>query len=337
MDGVITNVTNLSGATFADLTLGPDKNIWATADDPSRGFEVVQITPSGISQRFPVTANVICAGPDGNLWFDDGANIDRMTTSGVITQVPIPFNGSVLSIAPSRDGGVWFTDQALNQAVIGRVDPHTLAIVTYDMSAYQPLLGNLVGGSDGNVWTSRQSDGDLIRITPSGGISTYPHGLPRKIRNDNPWLAERDGTLFLVFGLSKYLIRFSEAHTSVIDRVRMPDSNSQEPVRTSIGPDLNLWTSDVEGEQFVVYVRHVLIVTPISIVLNVGATQTATASELKTKATQLRAASSNPAIASVTNGPTAGTFVVTGIAIGSCTITIDDQRGNSVSVPITVD
>jgi virginiamycin B lyase len=66
----------------------------------------------------------ITAGPDGNLWFteDAGNNIGRITTTGEITEFPIPTPQSgPHGIAVGPDGNLWFTEQTGNK--IGRINP----------------------------------------------------------------------------------------------------------------------------------------------------------------------------------------------------------------------
>src|SRR5262249_55150599 len=64
----------------------------------------------------------IAAGPDGNLWFAEGAanQIGRITPDGVITEFPIPTASSVpIGITAGPDGALWFTEPGSNQ--IGRI------------------------------------------------------------------------------------------------------------------------------------------------------------------------------------------------------------------------
>jgi streptogramin lyase len=64
----------------------------------------------------------IISGPDGNLWFGVGSNVDRLTTSGVITQFDV--GGYVKGLAASPDGNIWFTAADLTQndhPLVGRL------------------------------------------------------------------------------------------------------------------------------------------------------------------------------------------------------------------------
>src|SRR5262245_53666502 len=54
----------------------------------------------------------IAAGPDGNLWFTELNNPDRigrMTPAGVVTEFPIPtIDGHPQKICAGPDGALWF-------------------------------------------------------------------------------------------------------------------------------------------------------------------------------------------------------------------------------------
>ena len=68
----------------------------------------------------------IAAGSDGNLWFAEynprANNIGRVTTSGALTEFPIPTPRSEdIDIAAGADGNLWFTENFANN--IGRIRP----------------------------------------------------------------------------------------------------------------------------------------------------------------------------------------------------------------------
>jgi len=78
--------------------------------------------------EFPVRTDAgpagITAGPDGNVWFTEyripGNKIGRITTSGTITEFPLPTPGSKpQGIALGPDGAIWFTEQGVDR--IGRL------------------------------------------------------------------------------------------------------------------------------------------------------------------------------------------------------------------------
>jgi streptogramin lyase len=77
---------------------------------------------AGTVTEFPIptrgTPFDITAGPDGNLWFTDGAGeIGRITPSGAITAFPVPDGAWGITAGP--DGNLWFTEEGGGK--IGRI------------------------------------------------------------------------------------------------------------------------------------------------------------------------------------------------------------------------
>jgi len=71
----------------------------------------------------------VISGPDGNLWFTEANRdkIGRITTSGQITEFPIPTTNSApfsapTGITPDPEGYIWFADSGGN--VIARITKH---------------------------------------------------------------------------------------------------------------------------------------------------------------------------------------------------------------------
>ena len=67
----------------------------------------------------------IIKGPDGALWFTELATnkIGRITTTGVITEFPVPRGSSsnLLGITAGPDGALWFAEQNSVPCAIGRI------------------------------------------------------------------------------------------------------------------------------------------------------------------------------------------------------------------------
>jgi virginiamycin B lyase len=90
------------------------------------GNRIGRITTAGVITEFALPTAVsnpwgIAAGPDGALWFTQGADvIGRITTAGVITEFALPTaDSSPTGIAVGPDGALWFT-QTYGQR-IGRI------------------------------------------------------------------------------------------------------------------------------------------------------------------------------------------------------------------------
>jgi virginiamycin B lyase len=142
---------------FADpgrIVTGPDGNLWFTEQSaigadgaftpthPAPG-KIGRITPSGRITEFTTPTPFsnpagITIGPDGNLWFTEysyevrdmpgvqhgGNKIGRITTSGSITEFPVPTPvARADGITAGPDGAVYFTESPGNNAFggIGRV------------------------------------------------------------------------------------------------------------------------------------------------------------------------------------------------------------------------
>jgi streptogramin lyase len=149
MSGVITEFP-LDNASPQAVTQGADGALWFTAAVPNvAGVDnpnaIGRITTSGSVTIYPVSLSPqqITAGPDGALWFTEieplGAfrpspngisMIGRLTTSGVLTEFPIPTAGAnAQGIAAGPDGNLWFAEgsgRAVGKIVPTSAPPSTL-------------------------------------------------------------------------------------------------------------------------------------------------------------------------------------------------------------------
>ena len=106
------------------ITPGPDGRMWFTSDYNSAGGQLSTITTSGIYQPLslssPASVDEPVLGADGNVWvtapFVAGdyigkyAQVVRITSSGEVTQYPLPANsvhniGDAIAAGP--DGDIW--------------------------------------------------------------------------------------------------------------------------------------------------------------------------------------------------------------------------------------
>jgi virginiamycin B lyase len=166
-----------------DITSGPDGNIWFTVEFPMS--VVSSAAPLGAIGRihpdlseiaeFPLPSRPgapakIAAGPDGNLWFVEGASgygrVGRITPAGEITElVPSGSPGGGLGIAAGPDGSIWFTvlpgqiDRISDLAAICTPSPNTLC-----------LGGGRFGVSAG--WTKTDQTMGAATAVPLGATAT---------------------------------------------------------------------------------------------------------------------------------------------------------------------
>jgi virginiamycin B lyase len=116
-----------AGVGVGDIVAGADGNLWFTlsagASAPLRRGHlsaIGRVTPAGVVTLFRTglrkqsAPGEIIAGPDGNLWFVDGASppeIGRITPQGAITEFPTELKPplGLGGLAAGPDGNLWFT------------------------------------------------------------------------------------------------------------------------------------------------------------------------------------------------------------------------------------
>jgi streptogramin lyase len=148
--------------------------LWFGEEQPSVS-KIGRITTSGAITEFPVPSNPywVTAGPDGAIWFTEYTTsfIGRMTLSGAVTEYPVPTANPVLNvITTGPDGALWFTENAGNK--IGRI---TTAGAVTEYPVPTPGSGPIAitNGQDGALWFNEQYSGKIGRITTSGVITEF--------------------------------------------------------------------------------------------------------------------------------------------------------------------
>ena len=123
----------------------------------------------GIVARGINQPSVVAQGPDGNVWFTDGAGsaFGSITPAGQVTITdftPTVFGIAGLTLGP--DGLLWFTSPLSD--TVGKITP--TGVVRYrGTGAHRPTA--IVAGPDGNLWFTG-SEGSIGRVTPNGTITT---------------------------------------------------------------------------------------------------------------------------------------------------------------------
>jgi len=118
----------------------------------------------------------IAAGPDGALWFADGArgSIGRISVAGQVREYPLPKHLIPLGIAAGGDGNLWFTTEA--PYIFGRITPHGAIILFHippptNLLVGVPYLGiyrQIIAGTDGPLWMIDTSAHFVLRSTTAG-------------------------------------------------------------------------------------------------------------------------------------------------------------------------
>jgi hypothetical protein len=120
---------------------------------------------------------MIATGADGALWFTEGAanKIGRITTSGLITEFPIPTSDSFpIFITAGPDGALWFGESRASQ--IGRIT--TSGVVSEFPIPSGAVPYDIVTGIDGKLYFAEWVGDKIGRIATSGVITEFPVPTP---------------------------------------------------------------------------------------------------------------------------------------------------------------
>lgn len=225
---------------------------------------VFPVPGSNVNGAYPIS---IASGSDGALWFTEylQGKIGRVTTTGNVTEYPVPFYTGGASIPPGAgsapeditlgpDGALWFTDVGTGPqfGTIRRVS--TSGTITPYLVFNQTL--GITTGPDGALWFTTVED-SIGRITTSGVVSKFPipglsnpqiDGVPNRIT------AGPDGALWFtlspngsyggVLGGGNSIGRITTA--GVVTLFPIPTPTSQ-PNRITKGPDGALWFTELNS------------------------------------------------------------------------------------------
>lgn len=203
--GVFSTFTTTAAS--QSITAGPDGRMWFTENQSGAPDMIGAITTSGTVTEYPVpnsvTANLmlggIAAGRDGRLWFTEttqdsngnsvGGRVAAITTSGTVSEFPLPANSVPGEITAGPDGALWFTQGTgdLNgcqemagchpgREAVGRITT-TGAITEF---ATYPAPYGIAAGPDARIWFTKPPNeigaitrgGFQSKFFPPGGDST---------------------------------------------------------------------------------------------------------------------------------------------------------------------
>ena len=113
----------------------------------------------------------ITAGPDGNIWFTEGATgkIAFITPAGAITEIRFSSSDAAAGITAGPDGNIWFCDESGNS--IWRCDISTRQLTRFPLPTANAWPGEITTGADGNLWFTERPVDKVGRITPTGMIT----------------------------------------------------------------------------------------------------------------------------------------------------------------------
>ena len=180
-------------------------------------------------------AGAIVTGPDGALWFTEGAKIGRITTAGSLTEYPIPpdSSGSILSITAGPDGALWYVETFNNK--IARIT--TAGVVTeYAVPTSDTNPWGIASGPDGALWFTEQYGTNVGRITTAGVITEYP--IPTLNAQPGGIVSGPDGALWFPETIGDKIGRITTS--GIITEYPIPTATSQ-PAAVTVGSDGALW------------------------------------------------------------------------------------------------
>jgi streptogramin lyase len=317
---------------------GPDGDLWFVEIDPGT---IAKITTSGRLTEYPIPSNPtgLAIGGDGNIWVaDDNKSVVKVTVDGVTTDYPLPHpkhHHYIFGIAGGPDKNVWFTDLGTNE--IGSVTPHG-HFTMYRIPTASSGAAGIALGSDGNMYFAESQANKIGVVDRFGNITEYPlpasDKRPRYIgkgySGDTMWFDDQ------IAMTGTYQFRQFIIATKTFTPVDPPPYFNLVPLYFHAGPDGNMWVADNLGP-ILVAVTHVLTSKPSSVVLSgVGQSQTIHIHEMQYEGDSFTATSSDQNIATVSDGNQPKSFVVTAQGVGSCSIHVRDNLGNSIDVSTTV-
>jgi hypothetical protein len=110
--------------------------------------------PAGTLQFFDTRAAAAIPASGGGIWVGTPLGLVRYTESGPGAILPTPGGGAPRDLVMATDGSIWFAADTL----IARISPNGTILEKHLMSA----VGALAIASDGTLWYSRGSLGDVV-------------------------------------------------------------------------------------------------------------------------------------------------------------------------------
>jgi virginiamycin B lyase len=255
-----------TGASPNDITAGPDGNLWFT---DTGAVAIGRVTTGGAIQEFSNGLNPgadhltdITRGPDGNLWFTDLGSpaIGRVTPSGTIHEFDLDPGSQPFGIAAGPDGNLWFTDDKAVPA-IGRMTP------SGDFQEFSTGLNpgsqpaEIAAGPDGNLWfTDQGTEAAVGRITTAGQITEFP-AAPAFLFGiaSGPDGALWVGNEGVTAGSIARVLPGGD-----ITSFNSGLNSGANPAKTALGPDGNMWFTDIGAKPAIGRITTPPTVTTVS-------------------------------------------------------------------------
>lgn len=258
-----------AGRTPTGIAFGPDGNAWIT--DSASNAVVRLVAPHAAKEfasQIPAGAWVtgLTSGPDGAVWFTTACDVNRLSRDGAVTMYPtggcasgstqgFTTNGGIIT---GPDGRLWFDTTGTSANC---VDSMTTTGSVTTIACPSGQAEDMTKGADGNVWVyggtgTGPYQGDLVRITASGAVTTFPVTTCTPNPCDFAGLAAGpDGNIWYEDYTHQTIGRITTAGT-VLPSYPSPTS---DPGRITAGPDGNVWFTGVVDS-------HIFRMTPSGVV-----------------------------------------------------------------------
>jgi virginiamycin B lyase len=227
--------------------------------------------PTGTITEFTIptpasSSPALTAGPDGNMWFTEGATnkVGRLDPStGVVTEFPVPTPDSEPSdIVSGPDGALWFTE--FRAGKIARITTAGVVTAEYPIPSTGPYFDvftfsltsstgprGITVGPDGNLWFAEFNANQIGRLDPDTGvISEFP--IPTPDSRPVGITVGPDGNVWFTEPIGSNIGRITP--TGVITEFPLPTGSpgvftSNRPIGITLGPDGNLWFAENMANQ----------------------------------------------------------------------------------------
>lgn len=153
------------------------------------------------------------------------------------------------SLAFDLEGNVWFAGSATNYGppfgIAGTIgDEEALIEPAQAALAEGGPLDGIAGGADGNLWITSAATDELMRMTPTGSLTTFPVGTPgtasAALRGPTGIVAGPDGALWFTAEAGDAIGRITTAGEIAAFKLA-PGSGPRSIVAT---PDGTLWFTE---------------------------------------------------------------------------------------------
>ncbi len=169
---MVNEFTTPPGYDRFSLIVGPDQDLWF-ADYSEAKIGTMNLNAAvgtiGTVTEYALPAGQVSPtflvnGADGALWFADDTplSLNRITTSGVITQIASFQEGSAGGLVVGPDGNFWLTDGNLD--LIDRITP-TGQITSYPTPTPSSLPRGITVGPNNDIWYTEADGNNIAEMT----------------------------------------------------------------------------------------------------------------------------------------------------------------------------